>query len=65
MRLLIKLMLIQNERDVIIYTRRETAVEETTGNNEMHKDKMWRFINKIDVRFSYQNTKIFAAVSAP
>ena len=48
------------------------VVEETTGNNEMNKHKMWRLfystlnqvINEIHVRFSHQNTKLYAAVSA-
>ena len=48
------------------------VVEETTGNNEMNKDKMPRLfyitldqvISEIDVRFCYQNTKLYAAVSA-
>ena len=39
-------------------------VEETTRNNEINKDKMWRLfyctldqvINEIDVRFSHQST---------
>ena len=47
-------------------------VEETTGNNEMNKDEMRRIfysilnqvINKIDVHFSRQNTKLHAAVFA-
>ena len=59
-------------------TRRDNAilqdyvVEETTRNNKMNKDKMRRLfhsasnqvISKIDVHFSYQNTKLYGAVSA-
>ena len=48
------------------------VVEETTGNNKMNKDEMWRLfyitlvqvINEIDVRFSHPITKLYAAVSA-
>ena len=48
------------------------VVEETTGNNELNKDEMRRLlygildqvINEIDVRFSHQNTKLYAVVSA-
>ena len=48
-----------------------TVVEETTGNNEMNKDKMQRLfystldqvIKEIDKSFSHQNTKLYAAVS--
>ena len=48
------------------------VVEEITGNNEMKKDEMQRLfystlnqvINEIDMRFSHQNTKLNAAVSA-
>ena len=47
-------------------------VEETTGNNEINKDKSRRLffgilhqvINKIDVRSSHQNAKLYADVSA-
>ena len=59
-------------------TRRDNAllqdyvVEETTGNNEMNKDDMRRIFystlnqvnNDIDVRFSNQNTKLYAALQA-
>ena len=59
-------------------TRRDNAllqdyvVEETTSNNGMNKNGMRRLfystldqvINEIDVRFSYQNTKLYAAFSA-
>ena len=48
------------------------VVEETAGNNEMTEDEMRRLfystlnqiINEIDVRFSHQNSKLYAAVSA-
>ena len=48
------------------------VVEETTGNDEMNKDETRRLfystldqvINDMDVRFSHQNTKVYAAVSA-
>ena len=48
------------------------VVEEITGNNAINMDEMQRLfystldqvINEIDVRFSYQNTKLYAAVSA-
>ena len=48
------------------------VVEETTGNDEINKEEMWRLfhstldqvINEIDVRFCHQNTKLYAAVSA-
>ena len=48
------------------------AVEATTGNNEMKNNKMprlfystlYQVINEIDKRFSHQNTKLYAAVSA-
>ena len=50
----------------------EYVVEETTGNSEMNKDEMRRLfystlnqvISKIDARFSYQNTRLYAAVFA-
>ena len=46
------------------------VVEETTGNNEMNKDEIQRLfsrtsnqlINKMEMRFSHQNTKIYTAV---
>ena len=48
------------------------VIEETNRNNEMIKDKMRKLlystsdqvINEINVRFSHQNTKLYAAVSA-
>ena len=48
------------------------VVEETTGYNKMNKDEMRRLfystldqvINKIDVSFSQQNRKLYAAISA-
>ena len=48
------------------------VVEETTGSNEMNKDEMRKLfhstlhqiINQISLRFSHQNTKPYAAVSA-
>ena len=48
------------------------VVEETIGNNEINKDEMRRLfystldqvINEIDVRFSHQNTKLYAAICA-
>ena len=47
-------------------------MKETTGNNEINKDEMRRLfsstldqvINDINVRFSHQNTKLYATVSA-
>ena len=59
-------------------TRRDSTllqdyvVEETTENNKINKDEMRRLfcstldlvINVIDVHFSHQNTKLYAAVSA-
>ena len=67
---LLKLMLIQEEYDVIILC--DYVVEETTGNNEINKDEMRRLfcstldqvINEINVRFSHHYTKIYAALSA-
>ena len=52
--------------------QQDYIVEETTGNNEMNKHEMRRLsyspldqvIHKIKVRFSHQNTKLHAAVSA-
>ena len=57
MRLLLKLMLIQDEHDVIQYY----VVEETTRNIEMNENEMRslfysildKAINQIDVRFSH------------
>ena len=51
---------------------KDHVVEKTTGNNKMNKNEMGRLfystldqvINEIDVRFSHQNTKLYAAVSA-
>ena len=48
------------------------AVKETTGNNQINKEEMWRsfystldqIIYEIDLRFFHQNTKLYAAVSA-
>ena len=48
------------------------VVEETTGNNKMNQDEMQKLfystldqvINKIDVHFWHENTKLYAAVSA-
>ena len=59
-------------------TRRDSTllqnyvVEETIGNDKMNEDKMRRLfystfdqvIDDIDLRFSRQNTKLYAAVSA-
>ena len=60
----------QTRRDIRLL--RYYVVEETTGNNEMNKDKIRRIfyttldkvINETDVRFSHQNTELYADVSA-
>ena len=71
-RSLLKLMLIEDEHDVIILLLQYYVVEETTGNNEINKDEIRKVfystldqvINDIDVRFSHQNTKLYATVCA-
>ena len=60
----------QTRRDITLL--QDHVVEETTRNNEINTDEMRRsfystldqVINEMDVRFSHQNTKLYAAVSA-
>ena len=72
MRSFFKWMLIQDKHDRDNTFLQHYVAKETTGNSKMNKDEMRSLfcstfdevINEIDVRFSHQNTKLYAAVSA-